>query len=763
MSSAPTLTTVKVTKQQLFSFVAVHARIPPSEPLLKKQNYGLFEDGVAFCRMFNTIFVHRTIAPIATSHQTSSASTRRTRNWAALHRAMMELGIPVDVVPRDLYRAGCGDTVGAYSGLVFFYFMHHLAKRRDFSAEFNADVTGSLMAFLQSIDSIRALVLGGAVVKDNIPPELHEYCSLAPEYEEERVPRRAGTASSISSVEHRDDAGSEANHVVDEKPLPATTKIGRDDAGGLHADAARELFSDSMTPPAVHMRSHTPRREVAQNFIPENEERFFEGGHFESAPAPHAASPRLSTVSSAMHGPVRPLSMEAEEPSSDKRQHDGHSADVEPQHQSTVEDADHSSSASMDDMVDVNASATDLQRILLQRCVSPEECDQAQSILWQMLRSFHVVAMRLRRAESRNTRNVAELERCEVDAVRLTEKVEQSEASRASLQDEVDQLGKHICEQDRQLQKQAALHHEAVARLTDENVRLRREREESLQQPLHRRCALLAALCTALRELDGSSMALISSNIEDDDVDEMLSHRTALQQKAALLVEQLRSVPATAEEDMGEVDGTTGSERRWVLDAMEERIRSVTASRDQLLEELQQLSEEASTWCEEATKLRHEERDWSAMQRRVDSLEMEVSRRNAVIDELRCKLSAAVVELDEARASVRRQREHSLVWSVPRPIAGGSTSPAARTPQTFNTSEAPHPTTIEAASVPRFRLSSPRQSASPRAPTEARVVDGPYNMPDGPTNMPGPNSYDAADKVQHHISLRDLNLIEDTV
>jgi hypothetical protein len=757
-----TQTTVKVTKQQLFSFLAVHARIPPNEALLKKQQYALFDDGVAFCRMFNSIFVQRPIVPIITSSQTSSASSRSTRNWKALHRAMVALGVPVEVVPRDMYRPNAVDSVGGYSGLVFFYFMHHLSKRRDFSAEFSSDVTGHLMTFLQSVDSIRSLVLGGAVMLDSLPRELHHYCSTPPHHEDipdspgaqkmeahVTLPSTAAASSNISSVEQEeDDEGSEMN-------LRHARLHGSEGPSDTPhpTNAARSLFHDA-APPFPVLGSHsatTPQyllESPAAPALPQRvvEERFFEGEQFaDSAPEPHAASPKLLTrrFGSASH-------------------HQSHDTSP-PRPVSTMPDNSPSHDRASSGVTDVNAAAAQLQRLLLKRHLSPEASDEAQALLWGILSAYHVAAMR-------DTGSSASPS-CAHDET-LRARIEDTERANEKLRLQLEHADSELQQHEEQSKLLVASHNAAVARFTDDIVRLRREHEASLlQRPLQQRCNRLMDLCATLRALDHTSMELISSNIDDTDdgaqrIEELLNHRAVLQQRAAGLAAALHSESADAVEP---------SPAPLVAEAMEERIRSVTASRDQLLEELQRLSTEASVWCEEATDLRKQQRDWETMRRRVEELETDVLRRNNVIDELRSKLAAAVSELDDVRrASVQREREHSAIWSVPRPqvensVNSSSASPAARTPQTEG-GHAPYALmhgsrdSDVVSSVPRFRLSSPRPfaSPSPRAPTEARVVEGPYNM-----TLFASSDLDHAKVPQHpkdtplvSVSLRDLDAID---
>lgn len=809
MSSTATSTTVKVTKQQLFSFLAVHARVPPNEPLLKKQQYSLFDDGVAFCRMFNAIFVQQTIAPIATSHQTSSASSRSTRNWKALHRAMTMLGIPTEVVPRELYRPNAVDSVGGYSGLVFFYFMHHLAKRRDFSAEFSSDVTGHLMSFLQSVDSIRALVLGGAIAISTLPQELHEYCSMPPPgaellrnaaadaAEAQRGARPLGTGATssgnISSVDHRDD-GSEEYHP---QPNPYNPRDPRVGDTPHPADAARALFYETAasTPYEGSSLQRTskptasPLTSSAYLFVSPgpprpaevHEERFFEGEQFiESAPAPHAASPKPGAAPQQFAArPNVPI------PSHSSHHSSHHSSPPQEDTGVPTDEYDEASStcdASDNIDVDVNVAAAQLQRLLLKRQFTAEGSEEAQALLWGILSTYHVTSMRLRRLEAGGDTSRTSPDRHEVQCAVLHEQLEESMRVNKSLRAQLETAHTALSQHEDEARALVSSHHSAVARLTEDIVRLRREHEASLsQQPLRHRCAKLTALCSTLRELDATSMDLITANVEETDeevlfaIEELLEHRTELQKRAAQMVQDLKTFDDGSDTHIGNAESTTA----MISEALEERVRSVTASRDQLLEELQQLSQDASCWCDEATSLRRQHRNGEALERQVGELEAEILRRNVVIDELRAKLGAAIGELDNLRrSSVQRQREHSAVWSVSRPLnhpdgSFDAASPAARTPQTVGdiTKSSNAPVTGEP-SVPRFTLSSPGalSTPSPRAPTEARVVDGPYNV----TLEPHPAveadelKYAAPKRPQpsirsHHITLRDLDTLDDPI
>lgn len=165
------MATVLIGRKELFAFAERYSS-------RRLRDYGELADGDVLCRLFSLIFPHYAIAPA--SPETHSVSQRTQHNWEALHRAFARLHIPLALLqPVALAK---NDTDNGFSSLVLFYFLFHLSKKTDFTAEFATDVSEALTAFLQSVDSIAALLLGEALDWEAIPEELGEVIRGRPSF-----------------------------------------------------------------------------------------------------------------------------------------------------------------------------------------------------------------------------------------------------------------------------------------------------------------------------------------------------------------------------------------------------------------------------------------------------------------------------------------------------------------------------------------------------------------------------------------------------
>jgi hypothetical protein len=152
---------IVIGRKELFSFAERHSS-------RRLTDYSGLADGEVLCCLFNLVFPELRIRPAAP--QTHSATQRRHRNWEALFSRFARLCIPLEFLQPSALLAGsveCG-----FSTLVLFYFLHHLSKQTDFSAEFALDVADGVTAFLQSTDCIAALLLGNALPWSAIPEAL---------------------------------------------------------------------------------------------------------------------------------------------------------------------------------------------------------------------------------------------------------------------------------------------------------------------------------------------------------------------------------------------------------------------------------------------------------------------------------------------------------------------------------------------------------------------------------------------------------------
>ncbi|RNF01419.1 62 kDa protein Tc-1 [Trypanosoma rangeli] len=159
---------VLIGRRELFAFAERYSSC-------RLRDYADLADGVVLCSLFNLVFPELRIR--TASPQTHTLSQRTQMNWAALRSALDDVGIPLNLLDQGAIQHG--DAEKGFSALVLFYFLYHLTKRTDFSAEFATDVSELLTEFLQSIDSIAALVVGGALPLTAVPPQLQESLRIA--------------------------------------------------------------------------------------------------------------------------------------------------------------------------------------------------------------------------------------------------------------------------------------------------------------------------------------------------------------------------------------------------------------------------------------------------------------------------------------------------------------------------------------------------------------------------------------------------------
>ena len=82
-------------------------------------------------------------------------------NWEVVEQMGQTLKLPPELVDRAGLQACRFKPV--YSLLVTLYFLHHVARDRDFSADFVHPIDGAVAHFLQSTGAITAMTLGGAI------------------------------------------------------------------------------------------------------------------------------------------------------------------------------------------------------------------------------------------------------------------------------------------------------------------------------------------------------------------------------------------------------------------------------------------------------------------------------------------------------------------------------------------------------------------------------------------------------------------------
>jgi hypothetical protein len=92
--------------------------------------------------------------------------------WERVYAVCTSLQIPDGCVrKRDIAN---GDHTACYSALVMLFFLGQLSNCASFTCDFTDEVDAVVSTFLQSLDSVRTLVLGGALSIESIPRDIRE-------------------------------------------------------------------------------------------------------------------------------------------------------------------------------------------------------------------------------------------------------------------------------------------------------------------------------------------------------------------------------------------------------------------------------------------------------------------------------------------------------------------------------------------------------------------------------------------------------------
>ena len=155
-----------VGRKELFGFVERHAG-------RRLKEYSDLSDGSVLCALFSKVFPKCKV-PVVTK-ETHSSSQMAHHNWSALASRFRKLGIPLTLIDRR----GIEDNEASkgFSAIVLLYFLYNVTRQKDFTAEFVIDVPQELTDFLQSVESVRALVLGGALGLSDVPEQLRAQIS----------------------------------------------------------------------------------------------------------------------------------------------------------------------------------------------------------------------------------------------------------------------------------------------------------------------------------------------------------------------------------------------------------------------------------------------------------------------------------------------------------------------------------------------------------------------------------------------------------
>lgn len=172
------MSSVVIGKRELLSFAERHA-------CRRVRDFSSLADGEVIILLLNKLFPSYRIR--VASYHTHSISQRTQFNWEAVYRTCSRLRIPLSLLH---YSIPFSPRCSGFSLLALFYFLFHLSKRIDFSAEFANEMPDDLMNYLQSMDSIVTLFLGEALEWSCIPEEVGEQIRSMPAFhtspEEER-------------------------------------------------------------------------------------------------------------------------------------------------------------------------------------------------------------------------------------------------------------------------------------------------------------------------------------------------------------------------------------------------------------------------------------------------------------------------------------------------------------------------------------------------------------------------------------------------
>ena len=287
------MATIVIGRKELFSFAERYS----SRRLV---DYTSLADGHVLCCLFSLVFPELRIRPAAP--QTHSTTQRAHRNWEWLFRRFARLHIPLEFLQPAALQAnevGCG-----FSTLVLFYFLHHLSKRADFSAEFALDVAENVMAYLQSTDCIASLLLGNALTWSVIPdalvqplrdhPGFHQSAdeiakseaAAAAVYRSRFTRRRTGrtrSRTSSSDVSNGSRVPSTTTTAAAEAAAVTATSQGAQGAA-QHASSSRATFA----PPST-LKPTPPWQQQQREDSADDDERV-SGGESDESPLPRAPS-----------------------------------------------------------------------------------------------------------------------------------------------------------------------------------------------------------------------------------------------------------------------------------------------------------------------------------------------------------------------------------------------------------------------------------------------------------------------------------------
>lgn len=174
-------------RRELFAWVERHTR-------KRLRDYTDLADGSVVCLLFSLVFAKCRIRPVAA--QTHSHSQRAHMNWSNFNKGMRLLGVPRRLVERAKidplgaaaamgvtsampphqhqrpFHATPQDEQHCFCSIALFYFLFNVGRVPGFTAEFQVDLTDDVADYLQSLESIRALVMGGGMDISAVPEPL---------------------------------------------------------------------------------------------------------------------------------------------------------------------------------------------------------------------------------------------------------------------------------------------------------------------------------------------------------------------------------------------------------------------------------------------------------------------------------------------------------------------------------------------------------------------------------------------------------------
>ncbi|KAL0223182.1 hypothetical protein P9112_002572 [Eukaryota sp. TZLM1-RC] len=143
----------KVTKADLLQWITTST----------KRNVSVFEDlsdGSTLVRVCGKLFPNFVSSTFRTAHAARSEHDK-SLYWETIFNALKQSGIPTNLIDKAGIQKG--RFRASYNALVLFFFLESLTTSIDFTVDFEYPINNNIASFLQSNQSVEALVKGGSL------------------------------------------------------------------------------------------------------------------------------------------------------------------------------------------------------------------------------------------------------------------------------------------------------------------------------------------------------------------------------------------------------------------------------------------------------------------------------------------------------------------------------------------------------------------------------------------------------------------------